>query len=314
MTRPKILITCIHWAVASGRYMSAAFRRIGCDVKTAGPYPANTIWGMQVDNKYNWNPDVLCDFGNDAPIGYVTTQLKRMCDGWQPDLVVNMDSAFDVVGTRQEYPCPKVLYGVDNHVRDYNRSPLSWYNHLFLAHHDGPVLPVDESREDMTWLPCGYDDATFTPSPYPVADKRIDVTMIGVPYTNRVNIIKEMNKADITIKHTLGALYEQYRDIYHYSKISLCVSAAGDLAQRVFETAAMGCVVLTDPLADLRRLGAVEGKHYVEYSDTQGAVHKAKELLKYPARMADIAAAGQAFFAPHTWTKRAYTIMEKMGL
>ena len=31
----NILITCIHYPIASGRYMARAFRRLGHDVRTA---------------------------------------------------------------------------------------------------------------------------------------------------------------------------------------------------------------------------------------------------------------------------------------
>jgi hypothetical protein len=309
--KPKILITAIHWAVASGRYMEAAFRRVGCDVKTCGPFVGNEIWGIHLANKYIWQPDVITTFGVifDAGIKGALRPLDEKYK-WRPDLIVNMDSAFDVIGSREDYPCPKVLYAVDNHVRNYVRTSDSWYDHYFLAHHDGPALPVDPKREDMTWLPCGYDPLVFTPSPVPLADRQYDVALLGYPYPERQAIIGAMKEAGLSVYGSLGPLYEEYRDIYHQARISLCVSAAGDVAQRVFETAAMGCAILTDPLADLSRLGAREGKHYVSYRGTNEAVAKAKELLRYPARLEDITSAGQALFAPGTWDARARVILD----
>lgn len=311
MTKPKVLIAAIHWPVASGRYMSSAFRRIGCDVKTVGPEAYDNIWGMRVNPKYIWKPDI--GVGTDildARIQYVLAMLH----GWQPDLIVTMDSAFDVIGERSEFPCPKVLYGVDNHVRDYARNRYSWFDKMFLAHHDGPALKVAGEKAGMLWLPCAYDDLAFTPSPIPMAEREYDVALIGFPYARRNAIVEAMLKAGLRVRYELGPLYEAFAAAYHDARISLCVSAHEDLAQRIFETSALGCTLLTDSLPDLRRLGAVEGKHYVEYSDTADAVNKALDLLKYPARLQDIASAGQAFFAPHTWTKRAYTILEEMGL
>lgn len=311
MKRRKVLITAIHWPVASGRYVASALRRMGHDVKTCGPEAYNNIWGMQVSNKYTWTPDIgLGVQVLDARIEYVMSRLG----GWQPDIVINMDSAFDVVGDRDVYPCPKVLFGVDNHVRSYDRNALNWYDHYFLSHYDGPALEIDGARDDMTWLPCAYDDLAFPPSAIPMAERAYDVALIGFPYTRRNMIVEAMQKAGLKVRYELGPLYDEFAVAYHDARISLCVSAYSDMAQRIFETSALGCTLLTDSLQDLRRIGAVNGKHYVEYSDTEDAVNKALELLKYPARMQDIAAAGQAFFSPHTWNARAQTILDKMGL
>lgn len=303
----KILLGANHYAVASGRYMADAFRRIGADVRTFGPPMGARIWGIDVKAEHVWEPDASP--GIPSRFDCNIKEALAAFPGWTPDLILIMDSAFDLIGHKEDFPCPKVLFGVDNHVRNYYRHGDNWFDHKFLAHHDGPALPVCDCP-DMTWLPCGYDPIWFTPSPIPMAERKYDIALIGYPYPTRQALVAGMQNAGLATFATLGALYEDYRDIYHNTRISLCSSAAGDLAQRVFETAAMGCALLTDRLADLPRLGAREYEHYAPYDTVTEAVMEAKRLLEDPPELERMAKEGQAWATPHTWDARAKTILD----
>jgi hypothetical protein len=310
----RILIAAIHYPVASGRYIARAFKRLGHDVRTVGPYTGNRIWGLTVDERHVWEPDLplrseALDTGVivDGHISYIDA-----LEGWRPDLIVSADSAWELVGHRDEFSCPKVLWGVDNHVRDYHHGGLSWWDRMFLAHHDGPALPVDDSRSDMTWLPCAYDPEYFTPSPIPMAEREYDVCMIGVMYPRRVEILEAMAATGLKVFAATGLLYEDYRDAYHNSRISLCVSAAGDVAQRVFETAAMGCVVLTDRCADFKRLPPDSAQ---VFGGPSGAVYVAETLLGLPNStgiLSKLASDTIEWAAPHTWDARAQAVLDTM--
>lgn len=279
----KVLIVAIHYPVASGRYMRDAFIRQGHDVRTIGYSTGPNIWGGVVADKWAWQAD---------------GDLTAHWPDWTPDLVLIMDSAW-----AYHHPVyadvPHVVYGVDNHVRDYRQPGVARY---FLAHN--AVSLMDMSAEDVEWLPCGYDPQWFTPSPIPFTERAHDVVMLGVMYPRRAEIVQALVDAGLSVAAGTGAVYEDYRNLYWNARISLCVSAAGDVGQRVFETAAMGCVVLSDPLADLEALGA-EG---IETFDAvEEAVSKAKALVKQGAKWA---AKSQAWGAPHTWDARAARIAE----
>jgi len=309
MSTINILIAAIHYPVASGRYMADAFRRIGCDVRTIGPTQGPHIWGVDVDPRYEWEPnytagDLYGDYG-------LKGTLEKF-DGWKADLIVCMDSAFTLQGERGDYPAPKVLYGVDNHLKTYNRKGER-YDHKFLAHHDGPALPVCDCG-DQTWLPCAYDPVWFTPSQIPIEQRAYDVLLVGWPTPERQEIVEAMKDAGIAVFATLGAIYRDYRAMYHNAKISLCRSAEKDVAQRVFETAAMGCALLANRVPDLSRLGAREHEHYAPFTKTAEAISEAKRLLSDPAELERLALAGQAWAAPHTWDARAKTILETMRI
>lgn len=297
----NILCICVKYPVASGRYMTDAFRRLGHSVYVLGPETGNKVWGIEVNPKYAWREPFI------PP-------------GWKPDLVITMDTNYNPI---VNYDCPHVIYSVDNHVRDVKHdSAYPHYDKYFLAHHDGPARPVCEDCGHI-WLPCGYDDLAFTPSPIPMAERKYDVACVGYPYERRQRIVSLMQDAGLNVYAGLGPLYEEYRDIYHNAKISLCVSAAGDVAQRVFETAAMGCVILSDPLMDATRLymqpfnstvGMGFCTHY-EYTTDEGAVNIAKTILADPVGL--LAMAGDIsknWARPHTWIARVQTILETMGV
>jgi len=278
----KILIACTHYPVASGRYMKDAFIRLGHDVRTIGESTGSNIWGGKVDDRWAWESN-----------GNLTTAWYD----WTPDLVLVMDSAW-----AYHHPVyadvPHAVYGVDNHVRDYRQAGIARY---FLAHN--AVSLMDMSAEDVEWLPCAYDPAWFTPSPIPYNERVWDVALIGVPYQSRVEIVQAMREAGLKVIAANGLVYEDYRNTYWNARVSLCVSAAHDVAQRIFETAAMGCAVLSDPLPDLE---ALDAKGITTFDDAEGAVKAAAGLLKKP-KMAET---GQAWALSHSWDARARRIVE----
>lgn len=281
----RVLVLCIHYPVASGRYMADALRRMGHDVKTVGPSTGADIWGIKVDPKYIWEPD--------SP------------GGWEPndvDLIIVMDSAIDLKrGTRTE---PIVVYGVDNHVRTYDHVEA---DHLFLAHAHGFRM----GEENVTWLPCAYDPEWFTPSPIAWADRQYDAALAGVMYASRLELIHEvLQTPNIHVAYGTGAIYDQYRDVHHNARVSLVRSAAGDVAQRVWETAAMGCLVLMDDCPDCEALELVDGVNCLIYRSTAEAVDKLRWVMAHPDEAEAIAQAGQAWAEPGTWDARAQVIID----
>ena len=135
-------------------------RRMGHEVRTDGEPMGADIWGGRVDERYIWTPE--------PPE-----------KGWTPDLVIAMDAHID--GKRRG-KMPHVVYGVDNHVRDY--AQFAQYDHLFLAHGNGYRM----GEENVTWLPCGYDATNFTPG-RKWAEREYDVAMIGVMYKRRAELV-----------------------------------------------------------------------------------------------------------------------------
>jgi len=287
----RILAVYTHYPVSSGRYMTDAFQRQGHDVRHIGDSTGNQVWGIQVDAKYAHASD-----------GDITTRWPD----WTPDLVLVMDSAFAF--HHPYYPdVPHAVYGVDSHVRNYRQYGITRY---FLAHKAVSIQPFED---DCEWLPCGFDPVWFTPSMIPWDEREYDVAMIGVLYPRRVELLNALSAAGLKVAAGMGALYDQYRDVYQNARISLCVSANHDVAQRVFETATMGCAILSDPLPDMRTIGTVadrkSGAVYAEYEDADGAVKIAQALLADGAGQ-KMALEGQRWAIHHTWDARAQRIVD----
>lgn len=325
----KIVIVANHYAVCSARYMTDAFIRLGHEVRHIGPAMGSQIWGLSLPNEYVWEPDNYYRVNNADHPWYAADYVKG--ENVDPDLVIVMDSDPTVLDVAHSDNAPMIVYGVDNHVRDYRRA---YFDHYFLAHKHGRVHPV--IQDDETWLPVGHDPVMFTPSPIPWHEREYDVACLGVMYPRRKEIVKALIDAGLKVAWGSGLVYEAYRDVYHNSRISLCVSAVGDLAQRVFETAAMGCAILTDPLHDLMHNDTGEAlglAGFAVYGNTEQAVAIAKELLQDPPRgLVNNAAPEDVLFAVggapdvtmgefgarlmqqaakrHTWDARAQTIVE----
>lgn len=299
----RILVAAIHYPIASGRYIARALRRMGHDVKTIGPCTGRDVWGLELPEGSEWKPDYeYTVFGNGFP----------EIEAWSPELIITADSAF-TIGI--ETPCPHVLYGVDNHVRDYsyqNDYGLSpKFSHLFLAHSNGYRI----GEENVTWLSCAYDpDMHYVEIPW---DKRpFHAAMVGVVYEERAQIINKMADAWLRVLAGTGAILDAYRHNYNQALISVCKSIKGDLAQRVFETAAMGCLILSDRVPDMDKLGMVDGVHYVGYDTPDEATQKALEIVNdwEPERVKEMIDASLDWVRPHTWDARCQTILEVMGL
>jgi hypothetical protein len=292
----KILILAVHYEVTGARYIADAFKRLGHDVKHYGIYAQlKDAWGVAVDPKYKWHPASFME-------------LDQWC---KPDLVIIADTE-----DRSRVPhafikdVPVVVWSQDNHVRNMRHIAAA---HYFLAHAHGPAQPV--TYPDETWLPCGFDPTVFTPSQIPWEERIWDVAMLGVMYPRRQELANRLLKAGFKVYAETGLVYEDYAAVYQNARISLCVSAAGDIAQRFFETAAMGCTVLTDLLLDLtdsetnRKLGLSGFAVYQDDDDcvtmVQDLLGPNRELAMYGARQLQKIVCEQ-----HTWDARAQVVVD----
>lgn len=285
----NILTVCIHYPVASGRYIKEAFKALGHDSRSMGPMTGTAIWGIDVDERYIWKPDYLIDGQSSA----------NMVD-WKPDLIVTAESAFAL-----KFPdgIPHVCYACDNHVRDYNFFDLQ-FDAIFACHSWGARM----GEAKTFWTPPSYEPRYCRNLGY---KRDISVGMVAVPYDGRTELIDKMRGAGMDVLFIWGPVYEEYERLYNRIKIALIKSAHGDISHRVFEVMAMGCCVLMDEARDMPKLGFIEGEHYIQYNDAIDAAAKAKDLLE-SGRWQAIAKAGQAAAVNETWQNRARFVLDKV--
>jgi hypothetical protein len=274
----NLLLHYIHYPVSSGRYMTEAFRRLGHTVYHIGQETGRNIWGLEVPQKYVWSQEP-------PP------------DGWQPDLCILMDTAYQW----HHETIPTVIYTVDNHVRNVRQEGI---RHYFLGHRNVSVMAWNE---DCTHVPCAYDPHWFTPSPIPWNEREYDVCMIGVMYPQRWQLVNALRAAGLKVLAGTGLIYDAYRDAYHNSRISLCQSINGDVAQRVFETAMLGCVVMSDDCPDYQILHP-QGLWLID--EGVSIVEQVQSILADPVSAQAQIALSQAWATPHTWGARAQTIVD----
>lgn len=325
----NILIVSNHYPVCSARFATAAFERLGHTVRHVGPAMGTNIWGMTLPPWSVWEPDSPTNKEDD----YLSPSVS-----W-PDLIVVMDSdpkILDMQGVKaigpHKHNCPTVVWGVDNHVRDYRRD---WFDHYFLAHRRGsvmewrpklmqpPTVGVNigtAKNNDMTHLPCCYDPTLHTPSPIPFEDREYDVCMIGVMYPQRQALVNGLRKAGLKVLAGTGLIGDAYVGAYHNSRIALNISVAGDAAQRLFETAAMGCVVMTDPVEDLAILKPngfwllTAWKSLFETEQVNYVIRDVKDILADPDTATAMIEQSMDWAKGRTWDTRAATILSWAGL
>lgn len=287
----KVLIHATHYPVASARYAADALETMGHDVRTDGPCTDNRLpWhgGITVDERYIWLPN--------APE-----------KGWQPDLVLHMDAHLP---PKKVKGALHVVYGVDNHVRDYTfaepgEKPFA-FEHLFLGHSNGYRI----GEPNVTWLPCGFDPAWMVPGPK-WSLRPNDAAMIAVQYPARGELLYTLREAlpHMRVLYGLG-LFETYTQAYLSAKLSLVRSAQDDVAMRVWETAAMGCLVVMDRVHDAEALGLVDGENCLMYDTLEQAVERVRWALTNMEAAEAIAQASQAWAQSGTWAARLQVIID----
>lgn len=289
----KIAVWYDHYVVASGRYIVGALTATGHQVNHVGRAMGNIVWGMAVPNHYVMNPMA------DAPDG-------------DEDLVIVMDSDITVLDAANRWAgdhlkTPVVVYGVDNHVRHYARP---YFRRYFLAHVTPALMPFYDVvsglvRSDTEWLPCGTDPLFITHEPKAWREREFDVAMLGVPYPNRMKVATALREAGLSVFAGVGLFYENYATVYNNARVSLCISVRGDVAQRVFETAGLGCQVLCDPQGDLELLGIDKHVHQMP-SDAS-----IEDWVATVKRLSDgDAPASNQWVWEHTWDVRLKRILD----
>lgn len=294
----RILLSAVHYPVASARFLFWALRRMGHDVLTIGPAVGPWLpWAEHVNlEPFEWKPDIALPYEHGRMMQYdVDAALERF--GGAPDLIVQMDAHFIM---RNRPACRNVLYAIDNHVAKYGA--YGDFDKLYIAHSFGYM--ADQPHAEF--LPCAHDPAHHYDAGW---DRPIDVAIAGVAYGPRMDLVSRLNASGVRVKATTGLMYADYNALYNRAKIALVRSVGGDVAMRVFENMAQGCLVVSDRVRDLARCGFVDGVHYLGYDTPQECVDTVRHVLAHWGDAQPIIAAAREAVKAHTWQARAETIL-----
>jgi hypothetical protein len=281
----KLLLAATHHPFGSPRFMADAFARLGVDIRhIGGPSEPESV-----PERYYWKPDAYYE--------------NAHWSDWTPDLVLYMDTSFKPWVSH--YPdVPHVLYCTCNNVCNMAMDTMQ---HNFVAALHGPAWPV--AGPNMTWLPNAYDPTLHTPSQIPYRQREFDVCMVGAVYPARREIIDAMEAAGLNVLVSDTLFYDEYVATYHNSRIGLCYSPQQSAMFRIFETAAMGCVVLSNPIRDYEQLGN-DGIVIFPHDRPDIAALYAKQLVDDPHTGTRFIGHSMKWVKPHTWTARAKVILD----
>jgi hypothetical protein len=306
----KVLLVTVAFPVAISRFLYWGLQAAGAEVTVVGPCTGTFLpWhgGIHVAREYVWTPDLMLPGNTELQQKPLT--IAEVCENLGRsdfDLVIQTDTEYQLAGPT---PCKVVCFAVDNHVRDYKQRE---WDLIFGGHSWGY-----RSQEPIfRWTPCAYDPQWHFDKGL---ERPIDVAIVGVlmpngeTYKNRMEGVSALISNGISVVASTGKVYYDYNNIYGVAKIALCASSRGDLACRIFENMAQGCLILTDRVADLHKLGFVEDVHYLGWSSYPELVVQAKKGLNTELRERIVAAAKEKVY-PHQWKARAEYILKECGL
>lgn len=302
MACKRVLVTAIHFGVSIARYLSWGFEAAGCEVVTAGPpmgrfIPWGGAQGLTLPDDQVWTPDIPLDPQCSHPVADVLLHPLAQ----EIDLIVSCDAHFALQG---ESPVPLVCYAVDNHVRDYS---MRSYDLIFGAH----SWAHRRSEAIFRWLPCAYDPRWHNDMGI---ERDVEVGMVAVLYESRMRAAHTLLQNGISMILAMGPVYEESNRLYNRCQSALVVSACGDLACRVFENMAQGCLVLMEKnIIDAGLMGLADGEHYLGFGNDSELI-SVVQRARSEAERARIVKAAKDWVRPHTWQSRATAILKEVEL
>lgn len=274
----KILLVATHWENSPARLIARGFAQLGHEVRTYGNY----IDGF-------WKPYA----GDISP-------------EW-PDIIVETDQ-FDYY--KQPTSKPHVLYAEDPLGYD-----ASYYAYRDIVHFDHEFYADSRDcigRKNASFLPCAYDPELHK-CLRPYNERPIPVAFYGQMDGGRQELVDALIANGIPIA-TGYADFNLFIAGMQNAQISLCHSrACGNLDQRVFESMAMGCCVVSDWKPDAYLMG-LRNEHYRVYKNTDEAIVIIQSLMRRYEKASEIADTGRRWVQPHTWANRCKLILETVGI
>lgn len=288
----KILIHGRHFPVAMFRFFDWAFRDLGHEVFSIGPYSAGRIpWGDFYFPEHTFPPN-LTTIEASLPIDEVLKHIP-----FKPDMIFQ---AADTIYLTGKSPVLNVILATDPHAIDYTDR---------LKYADLALFMQKCYMPDGAYhIPYAYDDNIhhFLPGTKEV----YDVVLSGLQYAHRVEAVNKMREKGLNVLNTLGLIYEDYVHAYNQGKIAFSYSSKNDLPARFWEGLAMKRMVLQSRVPDLEEIDFKDGVDYVGFSSIEEAVEKAVYYSKHDSERIKIAENGYLKVKPHTYKQRCKTILK----
>lgn len=231
------------------------------------------------------------------------------------DLYIRCDDGLKELGWNDALH-PSHFYAIDTHIETDWRIKMSrGFDSVSVVHSSG--LALDWGRtigHDLFWIGVGCDPDKHSVG---VKDKEYDGCAImhfhnglSGPRVDMLDAFFSECKGIFFGNRTFLDMAEKYAQ----SKLVFNRSINGDLNMRTWEAMCSGSCLVTDRVADLDKVGAVDGVHYAGYSDADELRRVVRDLLTDDAKREKIAAAGREFALSNTYVHRMKDLLESIQL
>ena len=329
----KILFAHASNPISTGRYYLDAFRE-SHDVVTCGPVIDSVELGewREAEKEHAFKPegagevekmDLIarlaepCDIKTRRGRVDIGEILKRLPDGWKPDLFICVDSGLGFLLTgKDKLNCPTACLIGDTHTgqKGWRVCYAGEFNYVFIMFNRQHIPHFEAAGcANVSWLPAACAPEIHGKVS---AAKAYDIGFVGQTHRqwhpDRVRLLGRLIEAGFDV-HIRSLILEEMALFYSRCRIVFNRSLAGDLNMRVFEALCSGSMLLTDRLS--LESGMVElfgqgGRTAVLYSE-DNMEEAARFYLENPVEREEIAAKGRkAVLAGHTYGHRVKQIVE----
>ncbi len=310
--KPRVCLfaaeTLLHWSA----YYVGAFRA-ACDTQVIGP--AIEPEGHDYPEWERVAPHVV---KNDVctPTADAAERLALLPEGWEPDLLVVIQSGDVRIEGIGQVGCPTVYLSVDtwHDVSEYQYAYA--YDFVFLAQRALVKYMHQVGCCRAFWLPLAcapeahYGKADVAPA--------YDIGFVGRThyYVNGKRRKRlTMLEAAVDLRVFFGLGPQEMAEVLSAARLVFNASIACDVNMRVFEALATGRPLVTNREAVANGLDALfeEGVHYIGYDD-EDLLSQVRHYLEDSAAAEAIGKAGKAeVLAHHTYAHRVSALLEQLN-
>lgn len=316
VSKIKVLLLYINYPMAIATYFKKALEhREDVDLKVVGQYTGNWMpWlgGVSVPMKYAIPPHIpLEGFSPDVrEVNY--EMVKARLRNWVPDIIINVDA--NLHWKYRPTDGYVVTVGTDPHVlNDFYDVPRKYSDKFF-------NMQLCYSKSGDVYLPYAYSqydhyptielpDATIGGIP---AYKDTDAVLIGMPYSQREEWKRELEKKGVSVILENGPVFDEARTLYNRGHIGLNWSSMDDLNARAFEIPAMRLAPVMNLVPDIHRFFE-QGVHYYGFTNLSEAVERVVWLKEHPVECKTMADDAYKNIQGQTYDARVEQIFKECG-
>jgi len=237
--------------------------------------------------------------------------VSLLPEGWNPDLVVVIQSGANLITGITELGCPTVYLSIDTWHDPREFTHAHQYDFVFLAQKGMVKYMRKIGCCRAFWLPLGCD-----PNVHKAAEGEVkfDIGFVGSTHfmVNRQRVARlKVLEENFNLGFTFGLGSEDMAQAYGQTRLIFNASIAKDVNMRVFEALATGKPLVTNREAEANGLFDLfeDEKHLVTYTD-DNLVAQVQRCLDNPEWAAAVGAAGQKeVLEKHTYGHRVRELL-----